>query len=191
MRYLNSPELAQFHDAFMAMCQKHATARSLEGWGFPTGVIDCDTYSFDTKHGTLYIGHDDFQEKQRWWVPISLEKDQIYVTQLTIAFEMCIPKTYNRYLSVHYVIDADGKVHILHKGKFTIGHSSASMSEFFDYYRKHPGQWTVVNVNFQEYLELGKVSLPIVDNEFLDLKESLAGFADYIPGFKYQYRQVG
>lgn len=188
MRYANSADLSQFHDSFLAMCEKHATAKDVEDWGFPTGAIDCDTYSFDTKQGTMYIGHDDFQAKQRWWIPISLEEDQTYITQLVIAFEMCIPKADNRYLSVHYVLDDDGRVHILHKGKFTIGHGSASMSEFFDYYRKHPGRWPIVVVNFQDYLELGKVSLPINDDEFLGLLESLAEFANYIPEFKNNFR---
>jgi hypothetical protein len=187
MRYLNSAELSQFHDAFIDMCEKHATTKNQEGWGFPTGVIYCDTYSFKTKRGTMYIGHDDFVQEARWWIPVGLE-EQIYSDQLQIAFEMCIPKNLNRYLSVHYTIDENQTVHILHKGKFAVGHGSVSMYEFFDYYRKNSGQWPLTNVHFQDYLELGKVSLPITDDEFLVLLESLAEFADYIPGFKNNYR---
>jgi len=187
MRYLNSSQLSQFHDAFLAMCEKHATTKNVESWGFPTGVIDCDTYSFDTRQGTLYIGHDDTVAESRWWIPIGLES-QAFGSELAIVFEMNIPKERNMHLSVHYTVDDNQKVHILHKGKFTVGHGSTSMSEFFDYYREHPGRWPIVAVNFQEYLELAKVSLPIKDSEFRSLLESLAEFARYIPDFKVKYR---
>ena len=187
MRYLNSDELSQFHDAFLTMCEKHATTKDEWGWGFPTGVIDCDTYSLETQKGTMYIGHEDFDKERRWWIPIGLES-QAFGNELAIAFEMNIPKARNMHLSVHYTIDDNQKVHVLHKGKFTVGHGAVSMYEFFDYYKKNPGKWPVINFSFYEYLELGKVSLPIPDNEFLTLVESLAEFADYIPGFKDKYR---
>ena len=187
MRYLNSSELSQSHNAFLAMCQKHAISQNVESWGFPTGVIDCDTYSFNAKQGILYIGHSDEVADNRWWIPIGLES-QAFGNELAIAFEMNIPRTRNMHLSVHYAIDDDSCIHILHKGKVTVGHSSVSMSEFFSYYQKHPGRWPIISFYGYEYLELGKVSVPITDNEFLDLLESLSVFADYIPGFKYHYR---
>ena len=187
MRYLNSSELSQFHDSFMAMCEKHATKRDEEGWGFPSGIIDCDTYSFNTQQGMIYIGHSATVVENRWWIPISLES-QAYVNELAIAFEMNIPKARNMHLSVHYAIDDDNCIHILHKGKLTVGHSSVSMYKFFNYYRNNPGKWPAISFFGYEYLELGKVSLPITDDEFLGLLESLAGFANYIPGFKDNYR---
>ncbi|MFC2012473.1 hypothetical protein ACFLVU_05020 [Chloroflexota bacterium] len=187
MRYLNNSELSQFHNAFLEMCEKHATGKDEEDWGYPTGVISCETFSFDTKYGTMYIGHDDFIEKQRWWIPIGLE-EQAFITELAISFEMCIPKTDNRYLSVHYAMDDNKIVHILHKGKFTVGHGSVSMYEFFNYYRKNLGKWKLTKVNFQDYLELGKVNIAITDADFSGLLDSLADFAKYIPAFKDKYR---
>lgn len=187
MRYANSAELSQFHDAFLAMCEKHATAKDEEGWGFPTGVIYCDTYSFTTGQGTLHIGHDATVTETRWWIPIGLES-QAYVNELAIAFEMNIPKTRNMHLSVHYAIDDDNLIHILHKGKVTVGHSAVSMYKFFNYYQNHPGRWPVISFSGYSYLKLGKVRLPITDDEFLGLLESLAEFANYIPGFKDNYR---
>jgi hypothetical protein len=187
MRYANSTELSQFHDVFLGMCEKHATAKDEEGWGFPTGVIYCDTYSFDTKQGTMYIGHDDFVEEQRWWLPIGLES-QAFINELAISFEMCIPKTLNRHLSVHYIIDDNQTMHILHKGKFTVGHGSVSMYEFFNYYQNNPGRWPVISFPGYDYLELGKVNLTLTDDEFLGLLESLAEFAKYIPDYKDKYR---
>ena len=187
MRYLNSAELSQFHGAFIGMCEKHATTKNEEGWGLPTGVISCDTYSFTTRQETLYIGHDATVVENRWWIPIGLES-QAYIYELAIAFEMNIPRTRNMHLSVHYAIDDDSRIHILHKGKVTVGHSSVSMSEFFSYYLNNPGRWPIISFYGYEYLEVGKVSLPIIDDEFLGLLESLAEFANYISGFKYHYR---
>ena len=187
MRYLNNSELSQFHAAFLGMCEKHDINKDEEGWGYPTGVIYCDTYSFDTKQGTMYIGHDDFIEKERWWIPIGLE-EQVFVTELAISFEMCIPKTDNRYLSVHYTIDDNKTVHILHKGKFTVGHGSVRMYEFFSYYQNNPGRWPVISFSGYNYLELGVVNLALTDAEFVGLLDSLADFADYIPDFKMRYR---
>jgi len=188
MRYLNSSELTQFHDSLLAMCQRHAIVKNVKGWGFPTGVIDCDTYSFKTRQGTMYIGHDDFIEEQRWWIPIGLES-QAFINELAIAFEMNIPKTPNKHLSVHYAIDSNQKVHMLHKGKFTVGYGSVSMSDFFDYYRKYPGKWQLLKFNYYNYLLLAKVNLVLTDADFTQLLDSLAGFARYIPGYKSSYRQ--
>ena len=188
MRYLNSLELSQFHDALLKMVQKHATNVGEDSWGYPSGVHYCDTYSFNTKYGTLYMGHDDFIEEKRWWVPIALE-EQISGHQLPIAFEMCIPKTRNMHVSVHYAIDDNNIVHILHKGKFTVGHGSVSMWEFFDYYRKNRGKWQLIKFNYYDYLVLGKVNLVITDTDFAELLESLAEFARYIPNYKSNYRE--
>jgi len=63
-----------------------------------------------------------------------------------------------------------------------------SMHEFFSYYQPNPGRWPVISFSSYKYLGLRKVSLPITDDEFLSLLESLAGFASYIPGFKDNYR---
>jgi len=187
MRYLNSDELSQFHDAFLGMCEKHASTKDEWAWGFPTGIIDCDTYSFNTKQGTLYIGHSEEVVDNRWWIPIGLES-QAFGSELAIAFEMNIPKERSMHLSVHYTLDDSNRTHILHKGKVTVGHGAVSMSEFFDYYRKNPGKWQVTSFNFYNYVELGRVSHPITDNEFLSLVESLSEFADYIQRFKGNYR---
>lgn len=187
MRYLNSSELSKFHDALLNMFEKHATNIGEDSWGFPSGILYCDTYSFNTKYGTLYVGHDDFIEEKRWWIPITLE-EQAYGDQLPIAFEMNIPKTRNMHVSVHYVIDDNNIVHILHKGKFTVGHGSVCMSEFFDYYRKKPGKWQLMKFSYYEYLVLGKVNLVLADTDFTQLLDSLAEFARYIPDFKIKYR---
>jgi hypothetical protein len=187
MRYLNSTELSQFHDAFLAMCERHATAQNEEGWGFPTGVIYCDTYSFTIRQNTLYIGHDATVAEDRWWIPIGLES-QAYINELAIAFEMNIPRTTNMRLSVHYGVEDNRRIHILHKGKVTVGHGSLGMSEFFSYYRNNPGRWPIIRFYVYEYLGLGQVSLPITDGEFLGLVESLAEFASYISAFKDNYR---
>ena len=56
MRYVNSDELSCFHDAFLAMCEKHAITKGQQAWGFPSGVICCDTYSFNTEQRVMYIG---------------------------------------------------------------------------------------------------------------------------------------
>jgi len=188
MYYLNNSQLSQFHDAFLAMCEKHGTAKNVEGWGFPTGVIDCDTYSFDTKQGTLYIGHDDAVAENRWWIPIGLES-QAYGNELAIAFEMNIPRTRNMHLSVHFAIDDDNRIHILHKGKFTVGHGSVSMDDFFAYYRKNPGKWRLIKFNYYDYLVLGEVNLILTDTDSAELLDSLAEFARYIQKFKSIYRE--
>ena len=187
MHYLNDSELSQFHDALLKMFQKHAINVSEDSWGFPSGMLYCDTYSFNTKYGTLYVGHDDFIEEKRWWIPVTL-KEQVYGDQLPIAFEMNIPKTRNMHLSVHYAIDDSNIVHILHKGKFTVRHGSVSMYKFFSYYQNNPRSWPVISFSGYDYLELGKVNLALTDGEFLGLLESLAEFANYIPGFKDNYR---
>jgi len=187
MRYANSAELSQFHDSFLAMCEKHTTTKDEWGWGFPGGIIDCDTYSFNTDHGLMYIGHSDEVADNRWWIPIGLES-QAYGSELAIAYEMNIPFTENRHISLHYTFDNDNRIHILHKGKVTVGHGSIGMDEFFRYYRNNPGRWPVINFSGYEYLELGKVSLPITDDEFLGLLESLAEFANYIQRFKNNWR---
>ena len=92
------------------------------------------------------------------------------------------------HLSVHYGIDDDNRVRILHKGKVTVGHGAVSMHEFLSCYRNNPGRWPVISFSSYKYLGLRKVSLPITDDEFVSLLESLAGFASYIPGFKENYR---
>ena len=187
MRYLNSLELSQFHDILLKMFQKHATNVRKKDWGHPHGTDYCDTYSFNTKYGTLHIGHDDYVQEERWWIPIVLE-EQISGAQLSIAFEMNIPKTRNMRLSVHYAIDENNIVHILHKGKFTVRHGSVSMSQFFGYYGKNPGKWQLIHWNNHDYLVLGKVNLVLTDAEFIGLLDSLADFANYIPDFKMKYR---
>jgi hypothetical protein len=187
MRYLNSSELSIFHNSLVNMFKKQAVSASQRKWGFPSGAITCDTYLFNTDRGALYIGHDYFIKEKRWWIPICLG-DQFERNELQIAFEMNIPKTSNMYLSVHYIIDDTNFVHILHKGKVTVGHSSMSMDDFFNYYQRSPGRWPVINLFGHTYLELGKVSLTIADNEFHDLLESLSGFARYITQFKNTYR---
>ena len=187
MRYVNSDELSCFHDAFLAMCEKHAITKGQQAWGFPSGVICCDTYSFNTEQRVMYIGHKDFVRERTWWIPIGLES-QAYVNELAIAFEMNIQRTKTMHLSVHYGIDDDNGVRILHKGKVTVGHGAVSMHEFLSCYRNNPGRWPVISFSSYKYLGLRKVSLPITDDEFVSLLESLAGFASYIPGFKENYR---
>lgn len=189
MRYLSNSELVQFHDALLKMFEKHTT-KVVKKWGFPAGAIDCDTYPFNTKHESIYIGHHDLHwiEKERWWIPIALLDEQDLSGQLPIAFEMCIPKTNNMNLSVHYGMGDNRIVHILHKGKFTVGHGGVSMGEFFDYYRQNPGKWQLINFNHYEYLLLGKVHLVLTDTDLIGLLDSLAEFARYIPSFKSRYR---
>jgi len=188
MKYLSNSQLSQFHDALVDMFNKHATKKQEDEWGYPSGVLYCDTYTFNTKHGLLNIGHHDLIAEKRWWIPLVLE-EQISGDQLPIAFEMCIPKTKNMHVSVHYAIDDNSVVHILHKGKFTVGHGSVSMQEFFDYYRKNPGKWQLTKFNYyDEYLVLGKVHLVLTNTEFDQLLDSLAEFAKYIPDFKSNYR---
>jgi len=187
MHYLNSSELSQFHDSLLSMFQKHAVATSEEEWGYPGGIHFCDTYSFNTKHGLLYIGHDDLIDKKRWWIPVGLE-ERNSVEQLPISFEICIPKIHNMFVSVHYTIDDHNIIHILHKGKFTVGYGSVSMDDFFKYYRANPGNWQVINFNYRDYLELGRVHLVLTDADFIGLLDSLADFANYIPDFKIKYR---
>lgn len=187
MKYLSDSQLSQFHDALLKMFQKHATNVGKKNWGHPHGIDYCDTYSFNTKCGTLYIGHDDYVQKERWWIPIVLE-EQISGDQLSIAFEMNIPKTRNMRLAVHYAIDENNIVHIPHKGRFTVGRRSVRCSEFFDYYRKNRGNWQLIHWNNRDYLVFGKVNLVLTDAAFTELLDSLAEFARYIPDFKINYR---
>lgn len=156
--------------------------------GDPSGSTFCDTYSFNTPHGTLYIGHYHYPDVKRWWIPIVLE-EQIKGMQLPIAFEMCIPEKSNMNLSVHYAIDSNQKVSILHKGKFSVGHRSVSMAEFFDYYRKNPGKWKIIDFNYHDYLILENVNLVLTDADFQNLLISMAEFAKYIPKFREKYRK--
>jgi len=187
MRYLTSLELRQFHDALLGKFKKHATSQAKKEWGYPHGVTSCDTYSFSTKHGMLYLGHYDYIEGNRWWIPITLE-EQVSGAQLPVTFEMSIPKTRNMRVSVHYAVDDNGLVHILDKGKFTVGYGSVGMQEFFTYYRKTPGQWPLMQFNSYDYVVLGKLSLNVTDSNLLDLLGSLAEFAIYILNFKNKYR---
>lgn len=187
MRYANSDELSRFHDAFLGMCKKHTTSNDQMEWGFPSGAIYCDTYLLNTTQGMIYIGHEDFVEEQRWWIPIVL-KERVSGDQLSIDFEMNIPKTRNIRLAVHYAIDEHNNIHVLHKGKFTVGHGSVSMSKFFDYYRRHPSTWQLTRFNNYDYLALGKVNLVMTDTDSAQLLASLAEFARYIPKFKDTYR---
>jgi len=187
VRYANSNELTQFHDSFLAMCEKHAKEKTEEEWGYPGGFDFCGTYNFDTKYGPMYIGHIDKPEMSRYWIPIILE-EQVTGYQLSVTFEMCIPKTKNLRLSVHYTIDDSNIIQILHKGKFTLGHGSLSMADFFDFYRKNPAKWQVIKFNGYDYLVLSKVNLVMTDTDFTELLDSLAEFAKYIPSFKNKYR---
>ena len=186
MRYLNSDEFPQFYDSFLEMCRKHAIVSGQETWGYPGGMNTCDTYSFRTRRGTMHIGHDANIVENRWWIPVGLEA-QRNINDLDIAYEVNIPREHNLRLSVHFMIDDANLIHILHKGKVTARHS-LSMEQFFNYYRSHPSRWPVIRVSFYDYLELGTASLPIADGEFLELLESFAEFAEYIPTFKANYR---
>ena len=190
MRYAGCHELSQFHDAFLAMCEKHAAAKQQREWGFPNGVILCDTFSFNTRQGTLYVGHHDIGQGKRWWIPIRLE-DQAADGQLQIDFELCIPKGTDMRLSVHYVIDIDNAVHIMHKGRFTVGRRGLRMSAFFASYRKNPGRWQLMEFRDHTYLVLGRVNLAMTDTDFTALLGSMADFARYIPKFKDAFRQSG
>ena len=190
MRYANSDELSRFHDSFLAMCEKHADRKEQRAWGFPHGVIACDTYRFNTGQRTLYVGHHDIGQGERWWVPIRLE-DQSASGQLQIDFELCIPKQKSMHLSVHYAVDSNDMGNILHKGKFTVGRGGVSMSTFFAYYRRHPGRWRLMEFNNHTYLVLGRVNLDMTEADFAELLESLADFAKYIPGFKDTRRYSG
>jgi hypothetical protein len=187
MKYANSDELYRFHDTLLAMCKKYAISKNQTQWGFPSGVIYCDTYLLNTRQGMIYIGHEDFVQEQRWWIPI-VSEERISGDQLSIDFEMNIPKTRNIRLAVHYAIDEHNNIHVLHKGKFTVGHGSVSMLEFFNYYRRTPGTWQIKKFNNYDYLVLGEVSLIMTDTDFTKLLESLAKFARYIPKFKDTYR---
>jgi hypothetical protein len=63
-----------FHDSLLRMLAKHATNICKKRWGFPSGVGDCDTYSFTINNETLLVGHDYLTEEQRWWIPITIEE---------------------------------------------------------------------------------------------------------------------
>lgn len=187
MRFLFDKEFPSFHDSVLGLMKKHSKRHSIEVWGFPSGNIECDTYGFQTKYGTLLMGHHNDTKHKRWWIPINLDNFG-YGIQIPIAFEMCIPKAANRHLSVHYATDANDDINILHKGKFTVGYGSVSMLEFFRYYRANPGGWPIISFDGREYLLLGKLNQRLLDNSFLDLISSLAEFAKYIPSFKNKYR---
>jgi hypothetical protein len=188
MRYANSTELSQFHDSFLKQCAQQAISRLQMSWGFPSGTNECDTFSFDTQYGIMYIGHSDNIVPNRCWMPIGMQSQRT-VNDLTIAFEVNIPRTMNKRLSVHFTIDDDNHIHILHKGKVTAKHG-LSMNNFFNYYRNHPGQWPVIQFSMYNYLELGIVSMEVENHEFLELLDSLAIFANYIPAFKDNYRST-
>ena len=187
MRYLIGSELVQLHDAFLTKLESKTIEKSEQEWGYPSGVNWSDTYKFDTRNGEMYVGNFENEELDRWWIPIVLES-QIMNAQFPIIFEMNIPKNENLRVSVHYTINEQGIVHIWHKGKFTVGHGSRSMQDFFNYYTDNKGQWPEKSFNGYDYLELGKVHLNISDQEFGDLLESLSEFALYIPNFKNIYR---
>ncbi len=119
-------EGTRFHDALLGQLKKHAISQTKEEWGYPSGVTYCDTYSFSTKHGMLYLGHYDYTKGDRWWIPITME-EQVSGAQLPVTFEMSIPKTRNMHVSVHYGIEDNGLAHILEKGKFTVGYGSVGM----------------------------------------------------------------
>lgn len=190
MRYLTSSELHSFHDSFLQALRIHSSSHYEEEWGYPSGFEICDTFSFSTEHGTLLIGHlDRTNELGRWWIPITLE-DNSYTqfSQLLINFEMSIPTQPNLYLSAHYTIDDDGAIHILHKGKFTVGHGSISMHAFFEYYRANPGRWLLRKFMGYDYLQLAKINPESFESDFLKLLPSLADFAKYISTFKNEYR---
>ena len=180
MRYLTSPELQDFHDSFLRALRKHSSGHSDEAWGFPHGWDECDTFSFRTVHGTLLIGHLDLtKELGRWWIPISLEDNYP-----NIEFEINIPLEPNLRLSVHYTMDDDGAILILHKGRFTVVHA-IGMSEFFEYYRANPVIWERMQYNWYDYLILAKIEPESVDSDFLKIIiPSLADFAHYIHNFK-------
>lgn len=190
MRYLTSSELYGFHDSFLLALRKHSSSQFEEEWGYPSGFEICDTFSFTTEHGTLLIGHlDRIKELGRWWIPITLEDNShTPYTQLLIDFEMSIPTRPNLYLSVHYTMDDDGAIHILHKGKFTVGHGSISIREFSQYYRTNPGRWQLMQFNGYDYLKLARIKQESFDSDFLKLIPSLADFANYISNFKNKYR---
>lgn len=187
MRYLNSTELTQLHDSIATMLMNKGNNESIRIWGFPSNNIKCSTYTFETESGAIYIGHHDFVHEKKWWLPIA-SGESLYGEQLQISFEMCVPKNDNKLVSIHYVIDNDEIVHILHKGKFTVGHGSLSMKDFFTYYKNNPGKWEVINFSNYNYIELGKTNIYLTENQFSDLLNSLASFADYLSAFKNRYR---
>jgi hypothetical protein len=190
MRYLTSSELHSFHDSFLQTLRKHSLSQSDEDWGYPGGFHICETHLFETKHGNMYIGHlDSVEDAGRWWIPVTLEDNirSLSATQLSIDFEMSIPVRPNFHLSTHYIKD-EGNLYIVQKGNFTVGHSGIKMSDFFQYYLANPGRWQVIQFNGYDYLILVKLALKSIDAEFPYLIDSLADFANYIPGFKNRYR---
>ena len=191
MRYLTSSELHSFHDSFLRTLRKHSLGQSNEEWGYPSGFHVCETHLFETNHGNMYIGHlDSVENSGRWWIPVTLEDNirSLSTTQLSIDFEMSIPARPNLRLSTHYIKDEEDNLYIVQKGKFTIGHRSISMSEFFRYYLAQPSKWQVIQFNDYDYLILVKLVLGSIDADFSYLLNSLADFANYIPGFKNRYR---
>ena len=99
-----------------------------------------------------------------------------------------IPKTLNKNLSVHYTIDDNKVIRILHKGKFTVGHGSVSMAEFFNYYRNNPGRWQLISFLDYDYLELAQLNTNLTDTDFVGLLDSLSEFTKYIRNFKNLHR---
>lgn len=191
MRYLTSSELDSFHDSFLNTLRKHSLNQSNEEWGYPGGFNVCETHLFKTKHGNMYIGHlDSVEYFGRWWIPVTLEGNirSLSTTQLSIDFEMSIPARPNLRLSTHYIKDKENNLYIVQKGKFTVGNSSKSMSEFFQYYLAQPDRWQVIQFNGYDYLILVKLQLKSISANFSYLLDSLADFANYIPGFKNKYR---
>lgn len=186
MRLLNEKELWSFHDTVLGLLKRHGK-RSFEVWGFPSGNIECETYEFRGNFGSLLLGHDSNEEGNRWWIPVNIDRPGRGMHN--IAFEMNIPKTSNRTLSVHYARDESGDILILHKGFFTVGYGGVSMDEFFSYYRRNPATWQRTDFDNRQYLLLGKLKQQSLDASFLDLISSLAAFARYIAVFKNQYRR--
>lgn len=189
MSYLTREGIQKFHDDFLALMEQKCETVSADTWGYPGGYYDSDTYSFKTKCGTLLIGHVDHTEQlKRWWIPVAIEEEQIN-NLLYIAFELSIPNDpTNNHLSIHFRTDNDGNILVLHKGKFTVGFGSLSMSDFFEYYQAHKGEWPVVNVDGQKYLKLGQFNQNHFEDDFKDFLESLACFAKYVPKFKNNFR---
>ena len=191
MRYLTSSELHSFHDLFLQTLRKHSLDQSNKEWGYPSGFQVFETHLFKTKYGNMYIGHlDSVEDSGRWWIPVTLEVNNraLSSTQLSIDFEMSIPAEPNLYLSTHYIKDGEDNLHIVSKGKFTAGPGAISMKDFFGYYMAQPGRWKVIKFNRYKYLILVKLALKSIDADFSYLLDSLADFANYIPGFKNRYR---
>src|SRR3972149_3350514 len=170
MRYLESPELRSFHDSFLRAIRKSSLGQSDKEWGYPHGVERCETFSFPIEQGTLLIGHlDRAKEWRRWWIPVALvDRAHATYSQLAIDFEMSIPAQPNLYLSVHYAVDGEA-ILILHKGKFTVGHGSIRLHQFFEHYRANPKGWQTIRFNGYDYLVLARLVQTSFDKDFLGL----------------------